>query len=137
MCNELDALYEPYQQNSLSPLCKLPVQVRIILADNTRFGPFRYAILVIKVTPSNLHYKSRHEEALRSRVLVVDDIEAVRRGFTRAINEQSDLEVCGEAANGLECIARAPELRPDAVICELRFREYSERTFGHRDSNKD
>ena len=56
---------------------------------------------------------------MRSRVLVVDDNSAVRRGFTRAINEQSDLEVCGEAANGLECIARAQELRPDAVILDI------------------
>ena len=59
------------------------------------------------------------EGGLRSRILVVDDSEAVRRGFERAINEQSDLEVCGEATNGVECIARAQELRPDAVLLDI------------------
>lgn len=56
---------------------------------------------------------------MRSRILVVDDSEAVRRGFERAINEQSDLQVCGEAANGRECLAKALELRPDAVILDI------------------
>ena len=56
---------------------------------------------------------------MRSRILVVDDSEAVRRSFERAINEQVDLEVCGEATNGQECLAKAAELRPDAVILDI------------------
>ena len=66
---------------------------------------------------SGLRYENG--DGLRSRILVVDDSSAVRRGFARAINEQSDFRVCGEAANGQECLAKVLELRPDAVILDI------------------
>jgi DNA-binding NarL/FixJ family response regulator len=54
-------------------------------------------------------------------VLVVDDQPVVRAGVATMIGTQPDLEVIGEAANGLEAVARAAQLRPDVVVMDIRM----------------
>jgi DNA-binding NarL/FixJ family response regulator len=54
------------------------------------------------------------------RVLVVDDQELVRAGFT-AILSREGIDVVGEAADGLEAVARATELSPDVVLMDVRM----------------
>jgi two-component system chemotaxis response regulator CheY len=51
-------------------------------------------------------------------VLLVDDSAVVRKTL-REMFEQSGWNVCAEAANGQEAIARARELRPDIVVLDL------------------
>ena len=53
------------------------------------------------------------------RILVVDDHEAVRKGVCAIVQTLEDVEVCGEAGNGLEAIEKARELRPDLVIMDI------------------
>ena len=53
------------------------------------------------------------------RILVVDDHEAARRGIASILAKHPDWHVCGEAADGVEAIARAKELRPDAVLMDV------------------
>jgi two-component system, NarL family, nitrate/nitrite response regulator NarL len=53
------------------------------------------------------------------KILVVDDHEAVRRGVCAVVQTLRDVEVCGEAANGLEAIEKSRELRPDLVILDI------------------
>jgi DNA-binding NarL/FixJ family response regulator len=53
------------------------------------------------------------------RILVVDDHEAVRKGVCTVVQTLNDVEVCGEAANGLEAIDRARELKPDLIIMDI------------------
>ena len=53
------------------------------------------------------------------KILVVDDHEAVRRGVCAVVQTLPDVDVCGEAANGLEAIDKARELRPDLVILDV------------------
>jgi two-component system, NarL family, response regulator NreC len=55
----------------------------------------------------------------RVRVLVADDHAVLRAGLRLLINGQADMEVVGEAANGLEALARAKETRPDVVLFDL------------------
>ena len=52
------------------------------------------------------------------KVLIVDDHEALRTGV-RSVLESRGIEVCGEAANGQEALAKAVQLRPDLVILDI------------------
>jgi PAS domain S-box-containing protein len=53
------------------------------------------------------------------RILVADDHEVVRRGVRALLQSHSELEVCGEAANGREAVEAAKQLRPDIVVMDV------------------
>lgn len=53
------------------------------------------------------------------RILIVDDHEAVRKGIRAILRSRPDLEVCGEAINGEEAVAKAEELKPDLIILDV------------------
>ena len=54
------------------------------------------------------------------RVLLVDDEIMIREGFKRLFDWQAhDCEVVGEAADGMEALAKIDTLRPDIVIHRL------------------
>jgi DNA-binding NarL/FixJ family response regulator len=55
------------------------------------------------------------------RVLVVDDQHVVRAGFQTILDTQPDIEVIGEAANGLDAIEVVQRLRPDVVLMDIRM----------------
>jgi DNA-binding NarL/FixJ family response regulator len=55
------------------------------------------------------------------RVVVADDQALVRSGFTVLLRSAPDLEVAGEAADGLEAVELATRLRPDVVLMDVRM----------------
>jgi DNA-binding NarL/FixJ family response regulator len=55
------------------------------------------------------------------RVLLADDQALVRGGFRLMLEQQSDLEVCGEARDGVEAVQEARRLRPDVVLMDIRM----------------
>jgi len=55
------------------------------------------------------------------KVLIADDHTLFRRGIASALANQADLEVVGEAADGLEAIAKAKKLTPDVVLMDLNM----------------
>ena len=59
------------------------------------------------------------------RVILVDDHEMVRLGLKSFLNLQPDVEVVGEAGNGLDGINLALELKPDVVVMDLVMPEMS------------
>ncbi|MPQ98587.1 response regulator [Modestobacter sp. I12A-02628] len=55
------------------------------------------------------------------RVLVADDHPVVRGGLVGWLDAQPDLEVVGEAADGVELLAAVAEHAPDVVLMDLRM----------------
>jgi len=56
-------------------------------------------------------------------VLIVDDQALVRAGFRMILEAEEDVEVVGEAADGLEAVAAAQRLKPDVVLMDVRMPE--------------
>jgi DNA-binding NarL/FixJ family response regulator len=54
-------------------------------------------------------------------VLVADDQPLVRSGFRMVLEERPDLELVGEATDGLEAIERARTLDPDVILMDIRM----------------
>jgi two-component system response regulator NreC len=52
-------------------------------------------------------------------VLIADDHSVLRSGLRLLLGAQSDIDVVGEAADGVDVSAKARELRPDIVLLDL------------------
>ena len=57
------------------------------------------------------------------RVLVVDDHDVVRRGVRSLLESQTGVEVCSEAANGLEALENVKRDKPHLVVLDLTMPE--------------
>lgn len=57
----------------------------------------------------------------RIRVLLVDDHAVVRQGLRSLLESYADMEVVGEAGNGLEAVALAEKLKPDVVLMDINM----------------
>ncbi|MGP9021858.1 response regulator [Streptomyces sp. BR1] len=55
------------------------------------------------------------------RVLIADDQMMVRQGFTVLLNAEPDIEVVGQAVDGLDAVAKVAELAPDVVLMDIRM----------------
>jgi NarL family two-component system response regulator LiaR len=55
----------------------------------------------------------------RIRVLIVDDHQVVRRGLRTFLDLQDDIEVVGEAGDGLQGVELAAQLEPDVVLMDI------------------
>lgn len=53
------------------------------------------------------------------RVLVVDDFEAWRRFVCATLQTNSELQIVGEASDGLVAVHKAKELQPDLIVLDL------------------
>jgi len=57
----------------------------------------------------------------RTRVLIADDQALVRGGFRLILETQNDIEVIGEAADGVQAVELARRPRPDVVLMDVRM----------------
>lgn len=56
-----------------------------------------------------------------TRVVLADDHAVVRQGLKRLLNRAPDLEVIGEASDGLEAIHSVQELQPDVLLLDIEM----------------
>jgi DNA-binding NarL/FixJ family response regulator len=55
------------------------------------------------------------------RILVVDDFEPWRRFASSLLRGKPELQVVGEASDGLEAVQKAVELKPDLILLDLHL----------------
>lgn len=60
----------------------------------------------------------------RARILLVDDHDLFRAGLAGLINAHPNLEVIGEAGDGLEALKLARDLQPDLILMDIKMPVY-------------
>lgn len=55
------------------------------------------------------------------RVLVVDDNAIVRDALCRIVQRSADLQLVGEAADGVEAVEKAETLAPDVIVMDVNM----------------
>lgn len=53
------------------------------------------------------------------RVLISDDHDVVRRGLRALLETEQDIEIVGEAVDGVEAVLKARALQPDVILLDL------------------
>ena len=55
------------------------------------------------------------------KLLIVDDNEVVREGLKSILEPHSDIEIVGEAVDGLDAVAQAEKLLPDVILMDAQM----------------
>lgn len=55
------------------------------------------------------------------RVLIADDQSLIRRGMSLILSAEADIEVVGQAADGMEAVELALQLKPDVILMDLHM----------------
>lgn len=64
-----------------------------------------------------------NRSASKISVLLADDHRLVRLGFRRLLEDEPDVEVVGEASDGIEAINLTETLRPDVIVLDMAMPE--------------
>jgi DNA-binding NarL/FixJ family response regulator len=51
-------------------------------------------------------------------ILIVDDLEHLRKAIRSFLEDESGFYVCGEAVDGVDALQKAQELKPDLIILD-------------------
>ena len=57
----------------------------------------------------------------KTRILIADDQDIIRTGLTIILNHQPDLDVVGQAADGVEAVEMARKLQPDVILMDIKM----------------
>jgi chemotaxis response regulator CheB len=68
------------------------------------------------IEPAEISFDSRE---ILKRVLIADDNDFVRDVIRIFLHDQAEIEVCGEAVDGVETIEKTRQLKPDVVLLDL------------------
>jgi DNA-binding NarL/FixJ family response regulator len=66
--------------------------------------------------------KTAKSRTAQSKILIVDDHQAVREGLALHLSQQPDLSVCGEAGEVAEALHKVEQTRPDLAIVDLTLK---------------
>jgi DNA-binding NarL/FixJ family response regulator len=62
---------------------------------------------------------------MKRKIIIVDDHPVVRQGMTQLINQETDLEVCGQIEEASKVIDLIKKIKPDLVILDLSLKDTS------------
>ena len=62
---------------------------------------------------------------VKRKIIIVDDHPVVRQGMTQLINQENDLEVCGQIEEASKVIDLIKKIKPDLVILDLSLKDTS------------
>jgi DNA-binding NarL/FixJ family response regulator len=62
---------------------------------------------------------------VKNRIFLIDDHPVVRQGLATLLNQQSDLEVCGEADDAVGALAAIAAAKPDVALVDLSLKTSS------------
>ena len=74
-----------------------------------------YGIPCIELPATGMHNLT----FMHKRVLIADDSSSVRDFLRTFLRDREDIEICGEAVDGLETLEKAQRLKPDLVLLDL------------------
>jgi DNA-binding NarL/FixJ family response regulator len=74
---------------------------------------------VAKASGVRTWFRALFSHSMSSRILIADDHAGVRKMLKLLVETQAGWEVCGEAENGREAVAKAAELQPDLIVLDL------------------
>ncbi|MCQ8194421.1 response regulator [Streptomyces rugosispiralis] len=60
---------------------------------------------------------------MATRIILADDQASIRMGFRRILDAQPDLQVVGEADNGVAALQAARSMTPDVLLADIRMPE--------------
>lgn len=61
------------------------------------------------------------DKEVTTRVVLADDHDVIRQGLKRLLNRAPEIEVVGEASDGLEAIQSVQELQPDVLLLDIEM----------------
>ena len=102
-------------------------------------GALRLAGISERVAASHVHWRAVAPEppaapapARRIDVVIADDERLLRAGFRVILEDESDMRVVGEAADGLSAVDIVLRTRPDVVLMDIRMPELDGLQAGER-----
>ena len=78
-------------------------------------------VIIIRDQPTEEDETVRERQLDKISVLIVDDSDAVRDGLRSILRANPDIEVLGEAADGLAAIVMLEELQPDIILMDAQM----------------
>ncbi len=92
----------------------------VVLAQGVLPSPL-HSSLSVSPSPPRAVEPGAGAQAEKIRVLIADDHALTRAGIRRLLEGEPDMEVVGEAADGLQALAETQDLGPQVILMDVRM----------------